>query len=394
MAKTWQENPFLLEKERDGSQRGRDDETQLEGQIRARFDTLRIWQHLAEADARALVGRYAGVILRLADGKMFREPVDRVPAGLDGLVEVIPVWAGQLTVSQWDTDERSETYGEPLMFNFSEANVATGKANQRAFPVHPDRVVIWSKDGTVHGTSALEPGYNDLLTMEKIVGAGGEGFWKNAKSAPVFEIDKDAKIADMIKAMGATDASDLANKMDEQVEAWNKGFDQLLMVMGMQAKTLNVTLPSPEHFFGIALQSFAASMNIPLKVLVGNQTGERASTEDAEDWAQTNMSRRANVVIPNIMVLVRRLADFGMLPERDWFIDWTDLTEASMAERIERAAKMATINQTMKDTGEIVFTPEEIRKVPGYEPLSDAEKYRDDVSDEGESAALPRDDQE
>jgi hypothetical protein len=48
---------------------------------------------------------------------------------------------------------------------------------------------------------------------------------------------------------------------------------------------------------------------------------------------------------------------------------------------------MADINQKMKDSGEIVFTPEEIRKVPGYEPLSDTEKYRDD-DPEDEDAAL------
>ncbi len=388
VAKTWQDEPFLLEKERDGSQGGEDDETPLEKEIRTRFSALRLWQKLAESDRRGLVGRYGGAILRFADGKPFEQPVDRVPGGLDGLVEVIPAWEGQLQVSQWDTDQRSPSYGQPTMFRFNEADVSGESKQPRQFSLHPDRVVIWSQDGTVNCGSFLEPGYNDLMTIEKIIGAGGEGFWKNAKSAPVLEVDKDAKVAEMAKAMGVP-ITELADKMNEQVADWQKGFDQLLMVQGMQAKTLGVTLPSPEHFFGVAVQSFSASISMPTKILVGMQTGERASTEDAEEWAQTNMSRRNDIVIPNTMTLVERLVRVGILPEKDWFLDWTDLTETSMAEKIDRAGKMADVNSKLQTSGEWVFTPEEIRAAVDLEPLSDADKYRDDPEDE-DAAVTPQ----
>jgi hypothetical protein len=384
--KTWQDNPFLLEKERDGSEKGKSEETTLEKQIRQRFDDLRLWARLAEADRMSLVGCYAGVILRFADSKRLDQPVDSVPGGLDGLVEIIPAWEGQLTVNEWDTDETSEGYGQPKMFQFNEASVDKAKQQPRQFTVHPDRVIVWSRDGTVNGKSILEPGYNDLLTMEKVSGAGGEGFWKNAKSAPVLEVAAEAKIADMAKAMGVP-PEELADKMNDQVADWQKGFDQLLMLQGMEAKTLGVTLPSPEHFFAIALQSFAASINMPVKILVGMQTGERASKEDADEWAQTNMSRRANVVVPSIMMLVRRLEQVKIIPEMDWFLDWSDLTEASMAEKIDRATKMADTNQKMGTTT-YVFTDEEIRAAVGYEPLTDAQKYRDDVTDDEQDAAL------
>lgn len=381
--KTWQDSPFLLDHERDGSEGKQKKETPLEKEIRLRFDDLRLWQHLAEADRRSLVGKYAGVILRLADSKRFNEPVDTVPGGLKGLVELIPTWEGQLTVSEWDTDEASATYGQPRMFQFNEAQVGDTTNKTRQFIIHPDRVLIWSKDGTVHGSSLIEPGYNDLLTLEKISGAGGEGFWKNAKSAPVLEIDKDTQLT----LPAGMDEAAYATAMSDQVDDWQKGFDKLLMLKGIQAKTLGINLPSPEHFFNIALQSFAASIPIPLKILVGSQSGERASTEDAAEWSQTNMSRRSNSVIPNVMMLVRRLEQFSILPEKDWFIDWTDLTESSMAEKTDRANKMADTNHKMKDGGELVFTPEEIRAVVDYEPLSDAEKFLDEDEDE-EAAAL------
>ena len=77
-----------------------------------------------------------------------------------------------------------------------------------------------------------------------------------------------------------------------------------------------------------------------------------------------------------------------MIPEKDWFLSWTDLTETSMGEKIERADKMADVNQKMKDSGEIVFTHEEIRAAVDLEPLSDAEKRFDEVTEDDERAAL------
>ena len=385
--KTWEAMPYLLEQERDGSEKGVKKETPLELQIRQRFAELRMWARLADVDRMSLVGGYAGALLSLRDSRRWEAPVDRVPGGLEGIARIIPAWAGQLTVADWDTDPNSEAYGEPKMYHFNEANVETGKANQRQMQVHPDRVVIWSRDETVHGDSLLEPAYNDLLDLEKIKGAGGEGFWKNAKSAPVFEVDKEAKVAEMAKAMGVS-PDKLADAMNDQVDGWQKGFDQLLMVQGMKVATLGITLPSPEHFWAAPLQSAAASVPIPLKILVGNQTGERASSEDNEEWAQTNMSRRTNQVVPIIMGMVQRFVRFGILPEgKDWYLDWADLTEASMGEKIDRAFKMADVNMKMKDTGEIVFTPEEVRAVVGYEPLSDEEKYRDEPTVEETDAS-------
>lgn len=394
--KTWQDTPWLQEKARDDGDDA--EETTLEGDIRTRFADLRIWQNLAACDRRGMVGRYSGLIMRLADNQRFDQPVGRVPGGLDGLVEVIPAWEGQLTVSQWDTDETSETYGQPKMFQFNEANVDKATTQPRQFNIHPDRVLIWSETGNIHGASALEPGYNSLLDMEKIRGAGGEGFWKNAKAGLSLEIDKEAKIADMATAMGV-EVTEVVDRMDEQVESFNKGFDKTLLLQGITAKPMQVTLPSPEHFFLIALQDFAASMGIPLKILVGSQSGERASTEDAQEWAKTIMSRRTDETIPNIMAFVRRLVRFGILADRDWHLDWSDLTESSMSEKVALADKMADVNVKMKDTGEFVFTPEEMRSVTGKEPLTDANKYReppegaDEADDDADPVAPPTDDE-
>ncbi len=375
--KTWQDPPWLLEKPRDGSEGATKKETRLEKAIRQHFEDIRFWTKVMEADRRSLVGRYAAVILRVADGKPTDQPLTKVRGGLDALVDVIPVWEGQLRVTQWDQDTMSMTYGDPLMFEYDEGRVGAtdgsspaAQGRSRKLTLHPSRIFIWSMDGTMFGESSLKAGFNDLITLEKITGAGGEGFWKNAKQAPILEMDKEADITKMARAMGVP-VEKIADIMNEQAANWQKGFDELLMLQGMTAKLPKIVLPDPEHFYMNSLQSFAASFDIPLKVLVGTQTGERASSEDASQWNQTCNFRRKNTVIPNILQIVKMLESCGILKENpDWFIDWTDLTEATMLEKIDRAGKMAKVN---KDAQDIVFTPTEMRATVGYEPADENE---------------------
>lgn len=365
----WQSYPELQIGETEHS------ESDVERAIKARFEELRVWQKLATAYRRSLVGKYSAVIFRFADGQKFREPVGTVPGGLLGLVEVIPVWEAQLSVSKWDDVEESETYGQPLMYSFNEAAVESSSRQDnktRMFDVHPDRILIWSEDGTLNCDPFLEAGYNDLLTIEKISGAGGEGFWKNAKAAPVLEVDKEARLSEMAKAMGV-DITEIADAMNEQIEDYQKGFDKLIMLQGMTAKQLNVTLPSPEYFREGPQMSFACSIEMPVKILTGMQTGERASKEDASEWAKTGMGIRADSVVPNIKAFVAKLVKAGILTEADWFLKWADLTEASIGDKVDRAYKMADTNAKMSPTGELVFLPKEIRAVVDLEPLSDAE---------------------
>lgn len=374
--KTWQDYPSLVESEEDH------DETGLEREIRRKFQKARIWQAMMEADKRSMVGKYAGLVLRVRDGLTMDKPVVSVRGGIDGLEEIIPAWEGQLVVSEWDTDPYSQTYGKPRMFQFNEQNVDPEHGKVRAFNIHPDRVIVWSEDGTTWGKSKLSAAYNALMDAEKIRGAGGEGFWKNAKSQPVISTNDNIDMHQVAQMLG-TNLDGVSDKLSEIVAKWNKGFDVSLMLTGMDAKTLQVTLPSPEHFHNVALQEIAASWPIPQKILVGMQTGERASIEDQREWAQTNMSRRANETVPNIMAFVDRLVRFGILPDRDWYIDWSDLTAPTMAEKMDIAAKMAEINAKMAATGEPVFTDTEIRAIADYPALTD-EQLSEMVDDTGQ----------
>lgn len=367
IAKTWEEMPALWESEKPK-------QSPDEKVIDEHFNKRKIWRSLMDADRRSMVGAYAGAIILLRDGQRLQEPVGRVPGGIKGLAGIIPAWEGQLTVAEWDTVETSETYGEPLFYQFDEQAVgepkATGLSQTR---IHRDRVLIFSDDGTLNCSSALEPGYDDLSDAMKIKGAGGEGFWKSARGAPVIEAPQGITQQDFQKSMGLATPGEVLEKLNEQVDQFQAGFDKALMVGGFTAKPLTITLPQPKEFWEPCVQSFAASLSMPYKILIGNVTGERASTEDAREWAQTNMSRRNNRIIPILQEFIDRLLGWGVLPSKPWVLGWTSLLEASPDDKLARAEKMANINS--QQGAEPVFLPDEIRDEAGFKSADEIEGW-------------------
>lgn len=367
IGKTWATMPAFWESEKPAASRD-------EQAIAKHFAKRKIWRALMDADRRSLVGAYAGAIIMLRDGKLLDQPVDRVPGGVVGLAGIVPAWEGQLTVAEWDQDRSSDTYGEPLVYQYDEQAVGDPEnVSKQQLRIHRDRVLIFSDDGTLNCRSALEPGFNDLTDAEKIKGAGGEGFWKSARGAPLLESKEGLTIEDMMRGMGAKTPDEVRDKLNEKADDFQAGFDRFLMLSGFTIKPLNIQLPQPKQFWEPCVQSFAASMSIPFKVLVGNVTGERASTEDAREWAETCMSRRENRVLPILYDLIDRLVAWGVLPNKPWVVGWDSLLEASPDDKLGRAKIMADINASAGS--EPAFLPDEIREAAGFKPSDEVEGF-------------------
>ena len=326
------------------------------------FDRLGFWDKLADTDEYAQVGGYAGIILRIADGKRFDERVDGAYS-LDDLVEVIPAWSEQVKVSEWHQDEKDpDTYGKPKTFTYNEAAITRQGAN-RSVVVHPDRVFVWSATGDVNSSSALLSGYNNLLDMEKISGSGGEGFWKTAAARLNIQIDKDTDFEAFKRAAEAQGGGkSFQEVLDEKAKKLNAGFDASYISQGMTVTPFSINLPQPKEFFDIPLSSFAAGRSMPSKILIGMQTGERASTEDAQEWNNTIISRRNRWTIPSIRSLLQKLERFGMI-DAGWEIEWDDLTDDTPKAQLERGNMMADINVKM---GVDVYGEEEVRAATGH----------------------------
>lgn len=380
VAKIWETDPELFEEE------AAHEPTELETEFKRWAEDMRFWQKLAEADRRGMVGDYAGLILQVADNQDWGKPLGKV-RGLQDIWDLIPTWEGELVPATWDTDTKSRRYGQPITYQYNEQQIKgrQGAPSPRQLVIHYTRVILWSSTGDLLGRSMLRPGYNALLDVEKVIGGGAEGFWKNARQSLTLDIDSASNMSKLAQALGVNE-TDLGAKLNEVVDDWARGFDKALMTQGIKAEALNITMPQPEEFQTGPMNMFAASVRMPVRVMIGNVTGERATVEDEIAWAKRCNGLREKEKKPLIKTVLNRLEACGALPPGiDWFIDWADLTEGTASERLDLALKMAEINSKSLGSGDMApFSSDEIREAAGYD-VEDEDQGGDENDAKGDA---------
>lgn len=151
----------------------------------------------------------------------------------------------------------------------------------------------------------------------------------------------------------------------------NSGSDSAISVQGGKVNMLTTTIADPEPSHRVTTMNVAAGFNMPTKILVGSQSGERASVEDYKEWNGTCQSRRTGGINPEIKrMLTEKLVPHGIVPPppTDYAVKWDDLTASTQEQRLANAKLMADINGLMLAAGEqMPFTSKQVMKAAGYE---------------------------
>lgn len=387
--KCWETNPEVIEGDEIDEERPL---TTWEKNFNAEARRLKLWQMVKQADRRRMVGNYAGLILQVKDNKKWE---DELTGGV--LQRLIPAWQGQLRVTNWDSDPTSERYGMPTMWSFDQPEVEENTQSTNSglsVSIHWTRVILLGdyRDGVPF----LKAGYNDCVTMEKIIGGSGESYLKNAARQLAISFDKDTQIEAVAQSFGVP-VSELHTAFDEIAKGMNRGQDTALGLQGAQVTTLVSTVPDPQPPFNVALMSFAASVQMPAKIISGSQTGERASSGDIEAFNKRGQGRREGELADDIDTIVRHLLQFKLLPPvpGDVFtVCWSDLTESTQSEKLANALVMAQINEKAAATGDRVFSVERMVTTAGFEiepdlaPLGDLDPV-DPTQDPGVADGTP-----
>lgn len=359
----WKTNPEVIEGDADDDSQ---DETAWERSNKRVF-THRFWRSFAEADKRRLVGRWAALLLHIRDSKKWNEPVTRGR----GLAKITPAWASALKVKTRDS------YGNITMWQYTETQ-ADGNPVQR--DIHPDRVFTIG-DMSDDAIGFLEPGYNACVSLEKVEGGSGESFLKNAARQLNVNFEKEIDFNNLASLYGVS-VSDLQDKFNEAAVEVNRGNDVLLTTQGASVTPLVTAVADPGPTYDVNLQTFAASVDMPVKIIVGMQTGERASSEDQKYMNARCQSRRQDLSF-DIEDMVDKLITLRIVsPVAEKAIVWDNLTEQTGGEKLDNAAKMSTINQASLASGEQVFTTKEIRVAAGYQPEGGEPLGEEDDDDE------------
>lgn len=347
---------------------GSDDIGTWETEVTKLFKSLGLWAKIKDFDRRNLIGRYAGLIYRVADGKQLREPLERATK----LVDVIPVFENQLKVVGWHSDPNdADNFGKPKMFQYRK-RVLRSVDNQGApddwADVHPSRVQIFA-EGSVgdmfDGIPLLQAGINDLVNIEKVSGGSAESFLKNSARTIVFNYDANASVQAITGLDGQTKT--VREVHEEQTKALNRNQDSSIVLQGGQASTLQTTISDPKPSFEVSANNFAASVRLPFTIIFGQQTGRLASNEDKADAIARYKSRQSNELTPVVEEFVRRMQAAGIINAGEFEVEWPDIAAPSDEQKLGNLLKMTQAMTAAFQAGlPPIFTAEELRKVAGY----------------------------
>lgn len=370
----WQKKPRIKSP-------GQDKETPWERKVSQVIKSIRGWAKLKELDRRNMVGRYAGLIYRVADNKPLNQPLDRATK----LVDIVPVWEGQLKVTKWHSDPAdAEQYGKPAMFQYRRRDLSAtdnqGKPDEWA-DVHPSRVQILA-EGSVgdmfEGVPLLRAGFNQLVDLEKISGGSGESFLKNSARTIVFEYDTTASVQAITQADGSTKS--VREVHEDQTRSLNRNQDSSIVLQGGKASTLQTQTSDPKPSFEVAANLFAASVRLPFTVLFGQQTGRLASNEDKEDAIARYKGRQENELTPMIEEFIQRMQACGVIEDGEFEVEWPDIAAPSDEKKLDNVNKMAEAmaKAFAAGLGQPLFDINELRKAAGYEEVAEVDMTEGD----------------
>ena len=378
----WKTFPTIMQGE-EGDGDKREESTSWENLIKSIFKQTKLMRKLKRVDEFQRVGHYGAFVVQIkgtGDQPKWDMPLDKIRA--EQIVKFIPLYEVQLEPNQWDENDQSERYGQPTMYQFQESklNDSTTQDNRlRVVTVHHSRVIIFAEgadDESIYGVPANEAGFNDLITMEKIIGAGGEGFWKSAAMKTVYSnTSKDAPMP----------GPDEVDAMDLAIKDFVEGLDKHLMTGGLDPKVLSVAMADPKEPFSIALQSYSAGVEVAAKLLIGSQEGKLASEEDARFTMSAMQSRREDFGSIMVQSCVDWFIEHGVAPKIEYYVEWDDLLAPSDKDKLELGQTLSKILIEMdKQFGETPTDISEVAKIMGYKPLNeelDVDEKDDDEED-------------
>lgn len=356
---TWRNQPEITD------DHDTDDETDFEEDVQKLMDgehlDTTLLKYFEWADRITGIGEYGLLMMFYKDNTSLDQEVNQSAlSGPEDLIACRPI--GQTEVVGWDLvdDPQKDRYGYPETYTIEieSPGAGRGETETEEKTVHHSRIIHIvenPKRFELKGTPRLEPVYNRLIDLEKVIGAAAEMFWSSAE--PRWHAD----VRDDFEDLTGEDY----DKFESQVQEAIHGLRKVVQTKGMDLEVLDGQTPDPSGVVDVIYQQIAGQSEIPQSMLKGNETGERATTQDMAGWYGRVEERQRQFGEPMIL---RRFFDrqikFGVVrPPKDGTYDvefpplWTasDKEEAETRYSNARAMKEAQNAITMGADAESVF---------------------------------------
>jgi hypothetical protein len=315
-----------------------------------------ILHYLQRADELSGVGHYGVILWGLNDGKELNEPVEGweqweeatgTPrkgkvSGPERQVIYIRVFDESLVqVATYETDVKNPRYGKPLTYNLTlsdprnlESGAVVSPPNITKTPVHWTRITHVAdnrKTSEVMGTPRMEPVWNRLYDLRKVLGGNGEMYWRGGFPGVSLETQPGLENADFDE-----------ETTREMMFNYMNGLQRYIALTGMSAKSLAPQLAEPTSSFDVQIKSICIIIGVPYRVFMGIEEGVIAGDQATKAWNGRLSNRQERYVTPMLInPALQRLVDYGVLKPpaepQGWEVEWPDITAPSEKEKAEVA---------------------------------------------------------
>ncbi len=247
----------------------------------------------------------------------------------------------QAWVASYETNPYSPRYGKPTSYNVTFHDPA--KQGLGAGPPSFTQNVHWTRcvhlaDNHHHATSSdvyasprCYPVQERLDDLRKLYGGSAEMYWRGAFPGYVFSTHP--------QLGGEVDIDE--DSVKDMIENWSNGLQRYLVLMGMGAQGLAPQVSDPASQIRVQIEAICIKLSIPIRVFLGSERGELASSQDDAAWNDRLKGRQQSYISPRVIApVLDRLILCGVLPEpaEGYTIYWPDLTSQTEAEKAGVAA--------------------------------------------------------
>lgn len=352
---TWREMPLIRDMAGSTDEEG-DEYSPFVDAVNRLFRDRRVLHYMERADRLASIGQFGVLYLGFERGRA----IDELGVGMNRLMYLAPYGEPNVRVSKFVTDPSNPRFGLPEYYTLGRmgTNQSGRVTTASSFTAHWSRCIHVAEmldSDDVYATPRLLPVYNLLLDLEKLLGAGAETFWLNARGGMSLNADKDAKL----------DAGILAS-MQKQAQDFENQLSRIIALQGTEARMLSTQVFDPTGNAERIMDQIAGTTGYPKRILIGSERGELASSQDENNWAARVDERQRNFATPSmIMPFVSRMIATGNLPvpEGDCWVEWPDSAALTPEKEAEVGNKKAdTLSKYLSAPGaDLVVPVEEFR---------------------------------
>ena len=342
---TWRQQPILL-----------DPEAQLHderGKFVKSFDVmatrLNLYHYFERADKLAGIGQYSVVMIGVKGSGKLDTSLPKI-SSFEDVIYITPYGQENAEVKEYEGNPSSERFGLPTMYD-----VTLSKKMPKQ-QVHYSRLLHISEgllEDEIYGRPRMEPVWNYLDDLDKIMGGSSEAVWRTVDRGIQFDIDKDADLT-------SEDEDDFEDEIDEYIH----GLKRYIKTRGVTATPLGAETASIKDNFDATVALVGGTLGIPTRILLGSERGQLASASDERNFSSRVKERQRSYAEPTmIRAFTNRLKSVGV-PIEDYKVSWPDVSTLTDKEKSDVAARIAqAIRSVSSQTPEnMVMAPEDFRK--------------------------------